>query len=97
VLHKKDAGAALVDFQAALMKEPGEIMATLGRAMAFETSRDWEKAVEAYGALEKAARADWHRVQAKLGLARVFERLGKSDDARRAVEQARLIDPLAAP
>ncbi len=96
-LRRKDGPRAMSDFTAALAKEPTSFLAAAGKARAHELAGEWGPAQGVYTGLLKAAVTDWQRVEAHLGSARALGHLGRGEDARRAIEKVREIDPRAVP
>jgi tetratricopeptide (TPR) repeat protein len=104
LLGQQKIAEALADLEAVPAKSPGETLATFAKAQAYEKAGDWGKAQQQYDRLLKGtgpversgAVAGWLQLEAHLGRARAARALDQFDDARRALADARAIDPQAA-
>jgi tetratricopeptide (TPR) repeat protein len=104
LLGEQKVAEALADLEAVPAKGPGETLATFARAQVYEKRGDWGKAQREYDRLLKGtgpversgAVAGWLQLEAHLGLARAAKALDQLDGARRALADARAIDPQAA-
>jgi tetratricopeptide (TPR) repeat protein len=94
---------ALDLFQRALKGAPGNRLAAAGRARVYEELGEPEKALEAFNSLlapshpggVPLAVTPGQQAEALQGRYRALIRLGREDEARRALQEARRIDPAA--
>ncbi len=84
---------ALADFQAALSKEPQNLVALLGLSQLYEKLGELELARSSYDLLKRLAVTEWQELQANVGSARVLRQQGQLVEASRALERARALDP----
>ncbi len=96
LVRRKQWEAARDAFAAALTQAPGQVLARAGRAQAYEALGRMDEALADFDRLLEAAVNDWQRREAHLGRARALARLGRTADARHALDQARLLDPTLA-
>lgn len=97
-LESGEAQGALQDFDAVLNLSPRQQAALAGRAWTLEQLGDWEAALKAHSAQlpEGFVGKGPQHLQPYLGQARAYQKLGRSEDARKALEAAQEIDPVAA-
>ncbi len=104
LLGQQKVAEALADLEAVPAKGPGETLATFAKAQAYAKAGDWGKAQQEYdrllkgtGPVERSGTvAGWLQLEAHLGQARAAKALDQLDGARRALADARAIDPQAA-
>jgi tetratricopeptide (TPR) repeat protein len=95
-LKRQKLQEALTDLQAAAEQNPKTYLAVGGRARAYEMLDRPAEALAGFDDLLGIAVTDWQRLEAHLGRARVLARLGRGEEARQALDQARTIDDKAA-
>jgi serine/threonine protein kinase len=104
VVRGKELTQALDDFEAVLRQAPDNFLAAFGRARAREQRGEHEQALAAYEYLLTRPRADGppvavtedQSVEAHKGRYRMFVRLGRSEQARQALNDLNALDPRAA-
>jgi eukaryotic-like serine/threonine-protein kinase len=94
-LQEKQIEPALADFRRALVSAPDHYLALAGIAKAHLARDHFEESLAAFDHLLTIAATDWRRVEAHLGRARCLFRLGRTEEARQAVDSARQIDARA--
>lgn len=82
----------MVDFETALDGLPRDFLAAAGRARVLELRGDHTAALAALESLRELAQTDWQRAEIELGLARIFDDLGQSNNAARARDRARRLE-----
>ncbi len=90
-LQRKEFGPALAEFAAVLAKSPNNYLAVCGRARAREQAGELEAALAGYANLLGAGVTTWQRQEALQGQARILTQLGKSDEARQALDRANVL------
>src|SRR5207237_1136225 len=95
-LEQKQLDHALADFRRALVSNPNHYFPSAGIAKSYLALDRLEESLAAFDHLLSIAVTDWQRVEAHLGRARSLSRLGRTEEARRAQENARQIDPRTA-
>jgi eukaryotic-like serine/threonine-protein kinase len=91
-LHQHQPGRALEDFKAALGQTPRNYRAAAGRAEAYRALGQYADALDSLNYVVKIAVADWQRIQAHEGRARLLHRLGRDEEASEACDDVRLIN-----
>jgi tetratricopeptide (TPR) repeat protein len=94
-LRKKELPAAATEFEAAIAGAPKCFLARSGLARTLELRGKHTEALTGYEGLVASAETDDQRLGAYLGCVRNLQRVGRSDDARKARAKARARDPKA--
>jgi tetratricopeptide (TPR) repeat protein len=92
-LQERKLNPALADFRRALSGTPENYLAAIGIAKIYLALEHYEESLAAFDHVVKIAVTDWQRVEGHLGRARSLDRLGQIEEARRARQTARQIDP----
>ena len=95
LLNRRKPQEALTDLQAAADRNPKSYLAVGGRARACKALDRPAEALAGFDDLLRIAETDWQRLEAHLGRVRVLVRLGRGEEARQALDQARTIDAKA--
>lgn len=96
--QNKEWDAAEKDFDRALQLAPTNYFAAVGRALSFERTEQYEKALNAYDTMLAAtgpAVVKWQQAEAHLGRSRVLEKLKRFEEAATALATAQQKDAKA--
>jgi tetratricopeptide (TPR) repeat protein len=91
-LRRNDPERAGAEFDAALRVAPDNYLAAIGKARLLENQQRREQALAAFDHVLKIAVTDWQRFEGHAGHARVLVALGRLDEARQALGQARSLN-----